>query len=492
VNFNSPIFLFIFLPALVIIHVIAKKELRNVILLLGSLLFLSYVGLQYLIFYLVLILVNWFLGLRIQKHIQQGAATIAGRWLTAGVSLNIGLLIILRLASQGADLLGNNLFVDGTITAFLQPVRNFGVPIGFSYIFFQCLSYLIDIYNEIGAAESNLVNFSLYITFFPKIMSGPITRYRAIASWINDREVSSAGMAAGMRRFIIGFAKKTLIADIIGRAIDPAFALDQANFPAWVAWFILIGYTVQLYYDFSGYTDMAIGLGKMFGFSLPENFNFPYLSTSLTDFWRRWHITLSGWFRDYLFLPLEFQRRRVKHFRTATNLLFVFLLIGLWHKITLTFAIWGVIHGVVMAFETTTPGKRWLKNSFAPFNHLYTLAVVMVSWIFFRSPDLMFALRFIKRLLGFGADISAIPFSITQPLPMVENSTWLALVLGIIFCFPAAALLKEKLLAVMEHSRVPAAPIRFAYDLFLLLLLVWSIASMTSLSARPVSIYAAF
>ena len=326
---------------------------------------------------------------------------------------------------------------------------------------------------------------------FPKIITGPITRYRDIAPQLNNREVTAQAAAAGARRFIAGLAKKVLIADTLARVVDPAFSLSTPSFTTGIAWLILVGFALQLYFDFSGYIDMAIGLGQMLGFRFAENFNYPYISKSISEFWRRWHMTLSSWFRDYVFYPLEFTRRKPSLFRQQLHILVVFLLTGLWHGLTLNFVLWGGIHGLAMALEMTGFG-RWLKKTAAPIQHVYTLGVVLVSWVFFRAPDFMYALKFLARLAGVQQGVRTLPFSVTTPLPIVENSVWLALGLGLILSLPLLPALRRWWNKATGQRQVPALAGTLVLDLALIFLLVIAVAAASSRSLVASSIYGGF
>ncbi len=248
---------------------------------------------------------------------------------------------------------------------------------------------------------------------------------------------------------MIGFAKKALIADQLSLITDQGiFNQPPSHIPAGTAWLVILSYTLQIYFDFSAYSDMAIGLGQAFGFQFPENFNYPYLSTSLTDFWRRWHITLSGWFREYVFFPLEKKRGTLRWLKQPMNIIIVFLLTGLWHGITPPFIIWGLLHGCVLALERGRFGN-WLKNAWLPLQHVYFLLVIIFSWVFFRSPNLAYALGFLKAMFNFFHSAKPLPYSV---FPIVSHSTWLALLAGLLFSFPIQSLF-EKLVSQKSWAK---------------------------------------
>ena len=273
------------------------------------------------------------------------------------------------------------------------------LPLGISYFTFSGISYILDIYQGVEKPENNILRFGSYITLFPKLIQGPITRFKDVKDNLVTPSFDFETFTQGIRRFIIGLAKKVLIANSLAVAASKVFKADFAKVGAGVAWFGLIAFTLTIYFDFSGYTDMALGLGKMLGFNLPENFNFPYISRSITDFWRRWHMSLTSWFRTYVFIPLEFSRRKEKVLRQQTNLLIVFLLTGVWHGANWNFIIWGLYFGLILAIEASGFG-RLLKKIPRLFQHLYTMALVMLGWVFFGLTDIKTWGPFLGSLFG--------------------------------------------------------------------------------------------
>ena len=270
------------------------------------------------------------------------------------------------------------------------------LPIGISFYTFQSISYLIDVYRGTIPPERSLINFGMYLSNFPQLIAGPIVRYKDIEKEVTSREVGISSLYDGSVRFTLGLSKKVLIADPLGQVVDQIFALPQNELTTPLAWFGILAYTLQIFFDFSGYSDMAIGLGKMMGFNFPENFNQPYRSTSVTEFWRRWHMTLSGWFRDYLYIPLGGNRKGP--WRTYFNLFTVFVLCGFWHGAAYTFLIWGLLHGTLLAFERLLLNKlNWQPNGFLGW--LYTLVFVMLAWVVFRAETLSTATHYWQALL---------------------------------------------------------------------------------------------
>jgi len=460
-NFNTPLFLFLFLPVSLAIYTLASQRGKLIVGILVSLLFFAWGNLQYVTWFVALILANYFTGKKIAQF--RGAKLGLGV-LWGSVFLNILVLIAFKFFTQ------------------------IPAPLGLSYVIFQLLAYNLEIYKKAGNAADDLYQFAFYILLFPKIIVGPIARFSSLKSQIINISVTPQQMADGARRFIRGLAKKVLIADILARLVNPVFSLDTPNVvPSW-AWLTLVAYALQLFFDFSGYTDMALGLGQMMGLKFMENFNFPYVSKNIGEFWRRWHISLSNWFRDFVFYPLE--RRRLKFFGQQLNILIVFLLTGLWHGFTVNFIIWGLIHGSALVFESTWLGRK-LRLAWAPIQHGYALFIILLGWVFFRSPSLVFALGFLRRLAGNLNGVNTLPFTQTAPYPFVEPTIVIALVAGIILSMPSAHWIDKLLVSSKSTSRVFSSFAQIAYDTTLLLLLVASIAATAGSSYMP-GIYATF
>lgn len=281
------------------------------------------------------------------------------------------------------------------------------------------------------------------------MISGPIVRYGEISDQIKERRLTFSSAADGARRFIRGMAKKTLIADQLALVDSSVFGNPSGLLPTPLAWLTILCFTLRIYYDFSGYTDMALGLGQILGFQLPENFNFPYIAKSISEFWRRWHMTLSRWFREYIFYPLERKRKQRAGNYQAINILFVFLLTGLWHGVTINFIAWGLLQGIIISMESSGVGE-WLKKRWAPIQHAYFLVMIILSWLLFASPSMAFTLQFLKSLLGLQGTVSPLPYSVFPP---VQPLTWIALVMGILFATPLFANMKAILLAKHEKSK---------------------------------------
>jgi alginate O-acetyltransferase complex protein AlgI len=362
------------------------------------------------------------------------------------------------------------------------------VPLGLSYVTFQSIAYLVDVWRGNTPAEKNILHLSAYLLFFPKLISGPLMRYKPFAEQFPQLSPSAEEVAGGFRRLLAGFIKRVLIANQLAVVANAVFNIPVANIQPLFAWLGLLAFTLQIFFDFAGYTDMAIGLGMMIGIRLPENFNFPYLAQSISDFWRRWHITLSSWFREYVFYPLE--RHRLKWAGQQINIIIVFLLTGLWHGFKPTFIVWGLLYGITIAIESLGFG-RWLKNVWRPLRHIYTLLIVLIGWVFFRSNNLRFALGFFQRLAGNSAGLTPLPFRQTTPLPFIEPTFILALTIGIICCLPLSSLWR-KFRANMETTK-PALYFAFqtAEDTFSIALFTLGLAAVISSSFTP-NLYAKF
>lgn len=392
--FSSMTFLWLFLPGVFIIHCILPPKARNVFLLLASLLFYSWGEPVYIFLMLASILINYLLALFIDKYKDKQAAA---RWmLIADICINIGLLWYFKYfttfisgINKVNSLLGGHI---GTIE-----VKDIALPLGISFYTFQILSYVIDVYRGECEVQRNVIDFALYVSFFPQLVAGPIVKYRDVAAQIRERKPNSTQMAAGIRRFIYGLSKKVILANTVASVADSIYAASRDAVASKWLWVGALLYTLQIYYDFSGYSDMAIGLGKMFGFDFPENFDYPYVSVSIREFWRRWHISLSSWFKEYVYIPLGGNRKGKS--RTYINLAIVFVITGIWHGATLNFLLWGCFHGFFLLLERGWFG-RWLdKNRFKAINHIYTMIVVVVGWAIFRCDSLKEALKLVYHMV---------------------------------------------------------------------------------------------
>ena len=393
--FSTTIFLFGFLPAVILVYfgqqLIAPKRLRNIVLLCFSYLFYLYGAAGFLLILILSTLADFVLGQLIERRHAHKRL-----WLSMSLMVNLGLLAYFKYANFFVGELNHMLGIWQHPPIEWQAVA---LPIGISFFTFQKISYIIDVYRGKCPALSNLVDFALYIAMFPQLIAGPIVRFSTIRDQLKGRQESWDSFYNGIIRFCWGLAKKVLIANSLGQITDAVFSLKPEMLDTKIAWLGALGYTLQIYFDFSAYSDMAIGLGMLFGFSIPENFNRPYSAVSITDFWRRWHITLSRWFKDYLYIPLGGNRKGTP--RTCLNLTIVFLLCGLWHGANWTFLLWGIYHGGFLVIERLC-GLRDLSHARYRFiRRLVTLLIVMVGWVLFRSQNLSQAIEFLSAMFTF-------------------------------------------------------------------------------------------
>lgn len=379
--FSSLIFLFAFLPVTLAGYFLMRNtNARNIFLLGASVFFYAWGEFTYLWLILSLVVANYTIAICIDRSANSARKPLLG----LAVVVNLGVLIWFKYADFAA---ANFNWFQHHIrhSHYVVPLPQVALPLGISFFTFHCLSYVIDVFRNKASAQTNPVKLGLYISLFPQLIAGPIIRYHEICDQLSVRSIDADKFAEGVRRFVIGLGKKMLVANTVATAVDGIFSLpaDQVSMP--LAWLASIGYMLQIYFDFSGYSDMAIGLGLMFGFKFPENFNFPYTAQSIQDFWRRWHITLSNWFRDYLYIPLGGNRSGA--IRTCINLITVFFLCGLWHGANWTFVIWGLYHGLFLGMEKLGLGELVAK-CWRPVRHFYALSVVLIGWILFRSENI--------------------------------------------------------------------------------------------------------
>ena len=448
--FSSSIFLHLFLPILLVAYFVSPRMLRNGLLLFASLVFYSW-GEPNLI---LLMLGSAGLNFLVGRWIGNTLGTSTCRWvLTLGIVGNLlflgyfkyAVLIVESLSSLSVALNGSGLQVPDIV-----------LPIGISFYTFQAMAYLIDVYREEVPADQNIVNVALYIALFPQLIAGPIVRYTQIADDLYSRRETLDGFADGVQRFVFGLGKKLLIANSLAAVADPIFDLPNSQLTMTVAWLGMVCYTLQIYFDFSGYSDMAIGLGRMFGFSFPENFRYPYIAQSVTEFWRRWHLSLSTWFRDYLYIPLG--GNRCAAWRNSLNLLIVFLLCGLWHGASWTFVVWGVYHGVFLMVERQGLGET-LSKLWRPLRHAYLLLAVIGGWVLFRADSFGHATAIYRAMLGLqGWNGLEYPWQL-----YLDSGVALALLAGCIGSLPILPWLREKLTAPAQDAPASLQVPRMAF-----------------------------
>jgi alginate O-acetyltransferase complex protein AlgI len=395
--FSSPIFLFLFLPVVLTIYFLIRKDLRNFYLLLISVAFYTWGEKQFILVMIASAVFNYIFALiiGILQKTQSGKPVKTKVVLLLAIVFNVGLLGFWKYTHF--LVVNLNAFLHAMGLGYAITVSAIHTPIGISFFTFRALSYIIDVYDYRVVYSKSLLDVILYLSFFPLSMAGPIVRYGEMAAQLVKQHVTVETFSTGITRFIIGMGKKCLIANTLASVVDPIFTLSPGKITFEVAWLGIICYTLQIYFDFSGYSDMAIGLGRMFGFEFLENFNYPYISQSVREFWRRWHISLSTWFRDYLFIPLG--GSRTGHSRVNINLMTVFFCCGLWHGASWNFVLWGLWYGLFLVLERHRFGN--LVNSlWRPLRHLYVLLVVILGWVLFRSETLSYALAYFQAMAG--------------------------------------------------------------------------------------------
>ena len=413
--FSSKVFLFIFLPITLFLNALTPKRFRNYVLLIMSLLFYAYGEPALISLMLISIAMNYVFALLISISEK---SKMKRTLLIVSVIMNIGLLIYYKYFN----------FFTTTMNAVFSwklPTPSIILPIGISFYTFQTMSYVIDVYRQDVHVQNNPFKLGMYVSLFPQLIAGPIVRYADIEKEIDCRQTSIDDFTYGIIRFTIGLSKKVLLADIFAKCADDIFSLSALALTTDIAWLGAFAYCLQIYFDFSGYSDMAIGLGGMLGFHFMENFNYPYRSTSLTEFWRRWHISLSTWFRDYVYIPLGGNRKGNVYF----NLFIVFILTGLWHGANYTFVIWGLWHGLFLIVERILKKKQIeLKKIPVLIRYIITMLVVLLGFVVFRSDTLGYAMDYIKVLFGW-VPMGFKPFNIAH---FIDNRLILVFIVGIL------------------------------------------------------------
>lgn len=435
--FSSPVFLFLFLPiVLLLVWSAGTLNGRNTILTVASLFFYAWGETIYVWVMLASILLNHGMGIWLGADMQPERRRLV---LALAVLINLGMLAWFKYANFIADNLTILIRGFGGDLPDLDPVK---LPIGISFFTFQGLSYVIDVYRGDVAPQRRPGNVALYISFFPQLIAGPIVRYTDIAREMEQRNPGLADVAVGIRRFIIGLGKKLLIADNVALVADRIFDLPGAAMPASVAWLGGVAFAIQIYFDFSGYSDMAIGLGRIFGFHFLENFNYPYIATNMRDFWQRWHISLTTWFRDYVYIPLGGSRGGTM--RTYANLLIIFFITGLWHGASWNFVLWGMFHGAFLIIERLG-FQRIMQKLPGIVGNLYVLVVLQFSWIFFHTDDMTEAWNYARSMLGVYPD----------PSPYIYPSIYLDrqfIICALVGALCATPLLRDLLARVRTHA----------------------------------------
>ena len=451
-EFASANFIFIFLPVVFLLHlVIPVRQVRNWLLILASLFFYAWGGLHYVLLMLVSTAVNYALALLLDRREGKGRKTL----LVIAVIFNVGLLAVFKYADFFIET------VNGLFSVSI-PSPHIRSPLGISFFTFQVLSYLIDIYRKDVSPTKDFGKFLLYISFFAQLVQGPIIRWSTVEASLDKRKLTAEGVAEGLRLFIIGLSMKLILANTLGRVSSYVYGIEAADLNALSAWTGAFAFLLQLYFDFAGYSTMAMGLGGMFGIPVPRNFNYPYIAYSMTDFWRRWHITLSRWFRDYVYIPLGGNRKGA--FRTGLNKVIVFLLTGLWHGANWTFVVWGAYNGAFLLGENYIKKTKFRLPKIVTW--IYTIIAVTVGFAIFNSPNMAYAWAMIRSMFtGFGVGAETV-----AGLSKVFKPTVIAVfIASLVSATPAAKLLCSRLdkkPALQTAVRYVCAALLFALCLF--------------------------
>ncbi len=461
--FSSMTFIFMFLPILCGLYLLFKKEYRNALLLIASILFYAWGEPKYVVVMLLTIAINYFGALFIDRFKCKKLI------LTGTIILNLSFLFYFKYF---------NFFIDNINTLFSSHINVLKVimPIGISFYTFQAMSYVIDVFRGEVKVQKDIYKLALYITLFPQLVAGPIVKYHDIKDQIDNRQENFDKVCYGVKRFILGLSKKMLIANTLGAVADKIFEQPVEQFDTLIAWLGAIAYSFQLFYDFSGYSDMAIGLGSIFGFKFLENFNYPYISKSITEFWRRWHISLSAWFKEYLYIPLGGNRKGRN--RTYLNLFLVFLATGFWHGAEWTFIVWGLWHGFFIIMERLTgihktEGTWKLKT----FQHLYTIFAFVIGWVIFRAKDLSYAWDYIKNMFGvYGEHKLAFKF-----LYYMDNLEVMAFIMALLCACP----IFKNLLTLKFKNQIVDSFVLGIINIWLLLCFIISWAFIAASTYNP-------
>lgn len=427
-TFSSPIFLFIFFPFFIFCYYLIRPSFRNGLITIASLVFYFWGEPRFVVIMVLSVLLNYLTGLFADNKYPLYVRRIS---VVFCIVANLGLLFVFKYLGFFTEIVNQ-------ITHLQLKIPQIALPIGISFFTFQGMSYVLDVYHEKVYSQKKFSTVMLYIAMFPQLIAGPIVRYRDIVGQIENREVNFEKLRSGIIRFTVGLSKKMILANSMGIVVDQIFAIDPGGLPILVTWFGAVAYAMQIFFDFSGYSDMAIGLGKMLGFEFMENFKYPYTAKNIKDFWRRWHISLSEWFRDYLYFPMGGSRKGNIYFHLAV----VFLATGIWHGATWNFVLWGMWHGTFRIFE------QWIErkghNISGILGWLYTIFVVLIGWVLFRADNLTYAWRYLQRMFGFLSS-GFIPYSVNWFLSVKT-------VLGITACVFVAVIFGLKpMMKIREH-----------------------------------------
>ncbi len=425
--FSSLTFFLIFLPFVFLLYRVLPFKGQNALLLIASLFFYAWGEPRYILLMLLSITINYTAGLIIVRCKKR--STNAKIALAISVSVNLLLLGYFKYYNFVADIFHS------AFNREVLPALNILLPIGISFYTFQAISYIVELYRCTIKVQKSWFRLALYISFFPQLIAGPIVQYSVVEHNLSHRSTSYAQTVYGVKRFIYGFAKKIILANAFAAKADEIFGISPIDMSTSLAWLGALYYSLQIYYDFSGYSDMAIGLGNMFGFNFPENFNYPYISKSITEFWRRWHISLSTWFKEYLYIPLGGNRKGQA--RTLINLFVVFLATGIWHGASFQFLFWGIYYGAVLLFERLF-FKNVLKKIPSFLGNIYSLIIIMVGWVIFRAPGLNAGITIIKNMFIFTSGNKAYPV-----LRYIDARMAILIIVGILLCGIVQSLFKN-------------------------------------------------
>ena len=455
--FSSAVFLFIFLPVVLLLHTVIKNTTaRNALLIIASLIFYAFGEPVYIVLLILSVLVNYLFG---KVLFTKKNKVILG----VAVALNLSLLVVYKYTGFLVDTF-NQVFNTRI------PVPDIVMPIGISFFTFQAISYIVDVYREKTAKKSGFFEVLLYISLFPQLIAGPIVQYNSVADQIRERKVTIDKFAEGIRRFIVGLSKKMLIANTMGLAADKIFAMDTSDIGMPLAWVGAISYTLQIYFDFSGYSDMAVGIGHVLGFDFPENFRYPYVATGIRDFWRRWHMSLTGWFREYLYIPLGGNRKGKG--RQLLNSMIVFTCTGIWHGANLTFLVWGIFHGVLISIETLLQRKdKKTPRPLIPFKWLLTMLAVVLGFVIFRADSLSYGVGYIARMFTIGENTAGYEMLLSIITPSYITTA----VVAMLACCPWVTVISSRIRDKKIYFVVDV--LGYAVSLALFMLCAMSLAS---------------
>ena len=466
--FASTVFIFVFLPVVLLLYYTVFRKWRmgqNVMLLIASVIFYAWGEPKFVLVMLLSIICNWLFGILVDKAKKKEKKSMIRLVLALTVIFNLSILFVFKYLNFTANTICS-------IFGITSSIPKIALPIGISFFTFQAMSYVLDVYREKGAVQKNILNVGLYISFFPQLIAGPIVRYETVAEEIKNRKETLDDFFDGFARFIVGLGKKVLLSNTFALLADQAFdgCANGDNLSVAVSWLGAIAYTLQIFFDFSGYSDMAIGLGKMFGFHFLENFNYPYISLSVSEFWRRWHISLGSWFRDYVYIPLG--GNRVSKSRNIFNLFVVWGLTGVWHGANWTFIVWGLMYFVLLTFEKLTGLEKRKSKPFMVFRWFYTMFFVIMGWVVFRSNSLTDAFVYMKSMFGLNGNV----FSDGMFVGSLEQNA-IMLIIGVIACTPLFVKVKAK---IKENVVLDIAHCGALIAMFVL-----SICSIVSSSYNP-------